>query len=85
MLFADDAIKVGECLFLFANNLNVLFSIDLSDGELTLLGGIPEEPILSRGLTCKLVYLEKHIIVVPLLAKKYGYIHWKMESGVPLQ
>lgn len=70
MLFADDAIKVGEKLFLFANNLNILFSINLSDGKLTFLSTIPEEHILSKGLTCKLVYIKEHIIIVPLLAKK---------------
>lgn len=70
MLFADDAIKVGEYLFLFANNLNILFSVSLSDGKLEFLGSIPEESVLSKGLTCKLVYIKEHIIVVPLLAKK---------------
>lgn len=79
MLFADDAIKVGECLFLFANNLNMLFSVNLSDGKLTFLGSIPEEHLLSKGLTCKLIYLKNNIIVVPLLAKKIWI--YSIESG----
>lgn len=70
MLFAADAIKIGNYLFLFANYFNMLFSIDLSNGEMDFLGGIPEEHIFSKGLTCKLVYIRERIIVVPLLAKK---------------
>lgn len=70
MLFAADAIKIGNYLFLFANYFNMLFSINLSNGEMDFLGGIPEEHIFSKGLTCKLVYIRERIIVVPLLAKK---------------
>lgn len=79
MLFADDAIKVGDCLFLFANNLNMLFSINIPDGTLTFLGGIPDEHLFSKGLTCKLIYVKEHIIVVPLLAKKIWI--YSLKSG----
>lgn len=70
MLFADDAVKVDERLFLFASHFNMLFSINLLNEELTFLGGIPEESVFSKGLTCNLIYIKEHIIIVPLLAKK---------------
>lgn len=70
ILFAEDSIRVGERLFLFAKSFNMLFSIDIADGNITFLGGIPEERALLERGTCKLAYWKEQIIVVPLLLKK---------------
>lgn len=70
ILFSEDSIRVGERLFLFAKSFNMLFSIDIADGNITFLGGIPgEQALLERG-TCRLIYWEEQILVIPLLFEK---------------
>lgn len=70
VLFSEDALKIGNQLFLFAKNLNILFSVNIDNGNIKFYGSMPEEGAFCKRLTCKLVYWEKNIIVVPLKAKK---------------
>ncbi len=66
ILFAEDSIRVGESLILFAKSFNMLFSVDIAEGNISFLGKIPEEQALLERGSCKLVYWEEKIIVVPL-------------------
>jgi len=69
-LLASDAIEVDGQLILFAEKVNLLFSMNMSTGSISLLGSIPEESVWASRLTCKLIYWERKIIIVPLMAKK---------------
>lgn len=70
MLFSEDAIKIENRLFLFAKNLNILFSINIDNGSIKFYGSIPEEETFCKRLSCKLIHWKNKIIVVPLKAKK---------------
>ena len=60
---------VDNIMYFIPDELNLLCTMRLADGEVTILSSIPEEKINQTGLSLKLEYYDGKIIVIPYMAK----------------
>lgn len=65
-IFSEDVVKVGNLLYLFGTDINMLYSINLENDEVTFIGKIPEENILKRRLVSKMMYWDNKLYLLPL-------------------
>ena len=65
-LRSEDIIRIKDKLYLFANNMNMLYSIDIQTGEYDFLGKIPELNIFARRLISGIVEWNKTLYLLPL-------------------
>lgn len=60
---------VDDLLYFIPDEMNLLCTMRLADGEVTILSSIPEEKINQTGLSLKLEYQEGKLIVIPYMVK----------------
>lgn len=62
----EDILLTKEKIYCFANNLNVLYSIERDTGEIEYLISIPGKDLFEKKLISKLVYWNGRIYLLPL-------------------
>lgn len=60
---------VDELMYFIPDELNLLCTMRLADGEIEILSSVPEEKLNQIELALKLEYYDEKIIVVPYMAK----------------
>ncbi len=66
-----DALEIdGEKAWVFANDFNGLFEVDLKTLKTTYLGSIPGEPFLRGSLCYSIVKVENDLVLLPAGAKR---------------
>lgn len=68
---------VGELMYFIPDEMNLLCTMRLKDGDINILGSVPNEKINLIGLALKLEYYDGKIIVVPYMAK----VPWIYDIG----
>lgn len=75
LLIAEDCIQIDGKLLFVARDVNVIFSLDLKNGEIKLMDSIPEEDFFSNRLSAKIVRWKQQLLFVPFNAKKIWIYH----------
>lgn len=65
-LVSEDMLHVGNKIYLFASNMNMLYSIDINTGCYELLGMIPGKKMLENRLVASIVEWERQLFLLPL-------------------
>lgn len=74
---ATCACKVGQELMLFANSFNIIFFVNLNNGNIRFRNGIPEEDFMSPFLVSEIIDTGECFVFVPMHAKKI----WKCNKN----
>lgn len=69
-LLSEDCVKVGDFIYFISGDYNIVFRIELSSGELSIVGSFPEEKMLARRLGSKIIEFNNELIFAPMAAKK---------------
>ncbi|MCI8292073.1 MAG: hypothetical protein HFH53_00860 [Hespellia sp.] len=69
-IFMEDCVVVNNRIYFFSKYWNALYVVDLKTKTTELVSTMPEEKIWSRRLCAGIVYYNKKLILVPMLAKK---------------
>lgn len=71
----------------FSFYVNLVFSVSIDSGEITVIGSIPEEPFIKQQLIADIVYWKGNIIFVPMTASKLWIysINQKEWEGIPFE
>lgn len=69
-LSACDCVEVDGYLYFFSVDFNLLYKLEISTGEISLLSSIPEENIFAERRCIKLVYYKDYLYLAPLTADK---------------
>ena len=65
-LVSEDILHFGDKLYLFANNMNMLYSIDVGTGCVELIGGIPNKDFFDKRLVAEIIEWKRCIYLIPL-------------------
>lgn len=65
-LRSEDILRIGEKLYLFASNMNMLYTIDVNTGEYDFLGKIPNKSISDKRLISGIVEWNDILYLLPL-------------------
>lgn len=69
-LIAEDCVKINNFLYFIAKNVNILCSLDLRNGQISLLDSIPENRILAPRAGAAILHWKGELIFSPMLTKK---------------
>lgn len=69
--------KVGQELMFFADTMNIIFFVNLNDGRVRFMPGIPEEEFVSSYLVSDIIYSGGDFFFIPGNAKKM----WKCDAN----
>ena len=75
ILTAEDCVCVGNILYFVSMEMNLVFSLRISDGEISIVDSIPDEFINSKRLGAKIVAWDNNLYLAPMNAKKI----WKYD------
>jgi hypothetical protein len=64
-LFGADCIKIGSKIFMFAQEFNLLYSVDEETGEISFVSKMPGEPMDLRRLSSRFLRYKNTIILLP--------------------
>ena len=78
VLLSEDCIKIGDELCCISKDANIIYTINLIDKNVNLLGCIPEENIYAQRLGAKIVCWNDKLIFIPLNAEKIWI--WNLKS-----
>jgi len=67
-LISEDIACVKDKLYLFANNINLLYSIDVNTRMYEFIGQIPERSIFEKRLVSKIVHWNDELFLIPLVS-----------------
>ena len=65
-LLSEDMICIGGKLYLFANNMNLLYTVDTNTGRFSFLGQIPDKSIFEKRLISKIILWKDTLYLIPL-------------------
>lgn len=73
--------------WIFANNFNALFELNLYTSELSFLGSVTNEDMYTKGLYLNILKVDNRLVLVPFLAKSIGIydIDTKEFNNIPLE
>lgn len=74
-LLAEDALLTGGKLLLVSKDVNAVFTIDLCDGKVDLVGCFPESDFLSQRLSAKVIEYGDEWIFAPMNAEKIWFLN----------
>lgn len=80
-IFMEDCVLVGEKVYFFSKDWNGLYFIDLKEKKTKIVGSMPEEKIEAKRLCAGIVQYNKKLILIPMTAKKYGYMIYRIING----
>ncbi|MGN0247299.1 MAG: hypothetical protein ACI4DK_15210 [Lachnospiraceae bacterium] len=69
-LYAENCMLFDNKAVFVAKQLNMIYMLDLTSGEVKIVGSIPEEDMLEERLIGDIKYWNNQIIFIPLNAKK---------------
>jgi hypothetical protein len=68
-LLAEDCIKIDSKIFMFAQELNLLYSVDENSGEISFVSKMPGEPMDWKRLSSHFLRYKNSIIFLPMNAE----------------
>ena len=74
-LVAEDALITNEKLLLVSKDVNAVFTVDLYDGKVNLVGSFPESDFLSPRLSAKIIEYGDEWIFAPMNAEKIWFLN----------
>jgi len=67
-LVSEDILHFEDKLYLFANNMNMLYSIEIETGCIELIGGIPNRNFYDKRLVAAIIEWKRCIYLIPLVS-----------------
>ncbi len=67
---AEDCVQVKDWLFFISKEINIICSLNMNNGEISIVDSIPEEDILNSRLGSKIINWRDYLVFAPMSAKK---------------
>lgn len=65
-IFSKNIIKIKNKFYLFARDINLFYSVDFIDGQVSFISKLPEEQLLSKRLVSEIIYWKNELYFIPL-------------------
>lgn len=66
----EDCVRVDESLYMIERNYNVIYHLNIYNGDLSIIGSIPGESIFASRLGSKIIHHNGDLYFSPMNAKK---------------
>lgn len=70
----EDCVRVDDSLYMIERNYNVIYSLNIKNGDLEIIGSIPGENLLASRLGAKIIHHNDDLYFSPMNAKNI----WKL-------
>ncbi len=67
---AEDCVQVGNEIIFICREFNMICALDLDNGDIRIIGSLPEESLFAERLGSKIIYWRDELIFIPMKAKK---------------
>lgn len=70
VLLAEDCVEVNNVLYFVSKDINVVFGLDITNGNVFAINCLPEHGVLDKRLGAKILSWNDELIFAPMKAKK---------------
>lgn len=79
-LWFDAMVIDGDIVWVFSNNYNALFTINIVNGDIKYVTSVPNEDILGKGLYFNMIKQDDTLIMIPAYADRIAFYNIKTEE-----
>lgn len=75
----EDCVRIDDNIYMIDRNINLLYRMNITNGDIKIASSMPEENILAPRLGSKIIHNNGNLYFAPMNAKKIW--KWNISSG----